>query len=75
MKRLVLAAVVTLALGGTSRAEEPPKPPAPGEPVVSAPGPGGESEPTKDLIDVLRDLRHKPAPPPPASQPVKGTAR
>jgi hypothetical protein len=50
--------------------------PAPGaaqEPAQATPEPGGVSpaEPTRDLFDILRDLRHKPAPPPPGPDDYK----
>ena len=41
-------------------------PPSAQEPAATAPSPApGVAEPTKDLIDVVRELRHKPPPPPP----------
>jgi hypothetical protein len=60
----VLAAALALAAG--ARAQEPPpaeppqKPPPAEEP---APEPAKPAEPTRDLFDILRELRHKPAPP------------
>ena len=53
-----LGADTTAAESGGQTASPPPPPPTPGQ--TSA-----EAAPTKDLIDVLRGLRHKPPPPPP----------
>ena len=68
------ACFVLLMLGLTTAAvaaaqESPPAVPAdkqvaPAPPVAPSPPPG-VAEPTKDLFDVVRDWRHKPAPPPP----------
>ena len=79
MKRDVfVAAVFALAVAGAARAEESAGPRSAQEPVAPSPVPAaspsptptpsatpGEFVPTKDLIDVIRDLRHKPPPPPP----------
>ena len=70
MKREMVAAVFALAVSGTARAQEPVVPLPEPTPIpsqsdeVPTPAPG-EFEPTKDLIDVIRGLRHKPPPPPP----------
>lgn len=67
-----------LAAGAVAAAEEPA--PAPGQQaVVEGPAPAGSeeapptavSEPTKDIFDVVRDWRHKPAPPPPGPDDYK----
>jgi Omp85 superfamily domain len=50
-REVLVAAVLALAVPGAAE-EEPAEP-------------GSVHEPTKDLIDVLRELRHKPPPPPP----------
>jgi outer membrane protein assembly factor BamA len=50
-REVLVAAVLALAVPGAAE-EEPAEP-------------GSVHEPTKDLIDVLRELRHKPQPPPP----------
>jgi hypothetical protein len=54
---------LTLA-AGVAAAQEP----AEGQPPETA---VEASEPTKDLFDVLRDLRHKPPPPPPGPEDYK----
>ena len=71
IKRVVSVAMVVLGVvAARLGAQEPVAPfpePAP-IPSPSDPAPSPESdiaEPTKDLIDVLRELRHKPEPPPP----------
>lgn len=55
-RALFATAVFALAVPGAAGAQEPGAAPSP-VPAVA--------EPTKDLIDVIRELRHKPAPPPP----------
>jgi outer membrane protein assembly factor BamA len=62
MRREVFVAVVlAAALPGAAAAQQAASP----SPPVATPSPaGGEFEPTKDLIDVIRELRHKPPPPP-----------
>ena len=73
---LLVAATLVLALSGLAGAEGPAQPLSDQEPVVqpagptASPSPPGvtpspapaEAEPTKDLIDVVRELRHKPPP-------------
>ena len=76
---LIVVAVSALAVPGVAGADEPATLPDAGAPVAQSPAPAAspsppdaipspvseESEPTKDLIDVIRELRHKPPPPPP----------
>ena len=78
---LLVAATLVLALSGLAGAEGPAQPLSDQEPVVQPAGPAaspsppgvtpspapGVAEPTKDLMDVIRELRHKP--PPPAGPP------
>jgi len=73
MKRGILVAAIAMAVSGTVRAAGPPSPDAAPRPAPE------ESEPTRDLMDVLRDWRHKPPPPTPdheqrmvAASPVLG---
>jgi outer membrane protein assembly factor BamA len=60
----LVAAAFALAVLRTAGAEEAEEFLSAQEPAVPSPAPD-EGEPTKDLIDVLRELRHKPPPPPP----------
>ena len=61
---IVLGVVKPLGAQETVPALPQPAPiPSPSNPAPT-PAPG-EFEPTKDLIDVIRELRHKPEPPPP----------
>lgn len=64
-----MAAALLIALAqaaGSAAQEEAPAPaPAPAQDTVSP------AEPTKDLFDLLRELRHKPAPPPPGPEDYK----
>ena len=55
-----------LAMAARSAAQEGAQQPAP-KPAPEAPGQESVSpaEPTKDLFDLLRELRHKPPPPAP----------
>ena len=76
---LFVVAVFALAIPGAEGAEEPTAPLMAQEPIVPPPPPAASpspppatpssepdvAEPTKDLIDVLHDLRHKPPQPPP----------
>jgi outer membrane protein assembly factor BamA len=90
----LFGAAFALAISVVASAEDPaakpliaqelvapsPAPAASPSPTDAAPSPApGPLEPTKDLIDVLRDLLHKPEPPPPdfkkrmvAASPVLG---
>ena len=62
---LLVAAVVALAVPAVVSGQEPAADPSAQE-VAATPSPApGVAEPTKDLIDVVRELRHKPPPPPP----------
>ena len=61
-QRLLLTA---LALAAGSAAQEEAPAPAPAQDTVSP------AEPTKDLFDLLRELRHKPPPPPPGPDDYK----
>jgi outer membrane protein assembly factor BamA len=70
--RVPAVAALLCVLGISARASAQQPPPAP----VSAPaqGPaeqGPVAEPTKDLFDLLRQLRHKPEPPPPGPEEYK----
>ena len=66
MKRdIFFVGVFALAVAGTVGAEEPGELRSAQEPVMQPSSPAsGEFEPTKELIDVIRELRHKPPPPP-----------
>ncbi len=65
MKLAAAAVLWTLTLAGPAVAQDPA--PAPAE----APAQAGVALPTRDLFDVLRDLRHKPPPPPPGPEEYK----
>jgi hypothetical protein len=65
----VLLWALALTAGAVAAAQE-----APGPGPEKAPVPVQEkapAEPTRDLFDVLRDLRHKPPPPPPGPEDYK----
>ncbi len=61
----VLLTALALAAGSAAQEEAPAQAPAPVQDTVSP------AEPTKDLFDLLRELRHKPAPPPPGPEDYK----
>jgi hypothetical protein len=64
-----LACLVFLAGRATSAQEEPaPVAPVAGTPTADA---DGVAQPTKDLFDLVRELRHKPEPPPPGPEDYK----
>ena len=59
------ALLTALLLAAGSAAQEEAPAPAPVPDTVSP------AEPTKDLVDLLRELRHRPAPPPPGPEDYK----
>ena len=60
-----LLIALALAAGSAAQEEAPAQAPAPVQDTVSP------AEPTKDLFDLLRELRHKPPPPPPGPEDYK----
>ncbi len=70
IKRVVWVAMVVLGVVVARLGAQEPVAPFPEPPPIPSPsdpaGPESDvAEPTKDLIDVIRELRHKPEPPPP----------
>ena len=71
--RAAVLLVTALALSAPGAAQERAQEPAPQPAQAAAPEQESVSpaEPTKDLFDLLRELRHKPAPPPPGPEDYK----
>jgi len=66
--------VTALALSAPGAAQERPPdevPPPPAQTAPPEPEAVKPAEPTKDLFDLLRELRHKPPPPPPGPEDYK----
>ena len=65
--------MTALAVSAPGAAQERAQEPAPQPALAAAPEQESVSpaEPTKDLFDLLRELRHKPAPPPPGPEDYK----
>ena len=61
----ILLTALALAARSAAQEQEPVPPAAPGQESVSP------AEPTRDLFDLLRELRHKPPPPPPSPDDYK----
>jgi len=70
VRRLAAALLCVLGVPGGAAAQDPPSAPAPAPAQEPAEG-RLVAEPTKDLFDLLRQLRHKPEPPPPGPEDYK----
>ena len=70
MKRVSAALLCMLGLSVGASAQEQPETPVPA-PAQEPAEQGLVAEPTKDLFDLLRQLRNKPEPPPPGPEDYK----